>query len=138
MWVNRERYEKEQKLLRIIDLAFPMMVENAKRLVDGDYPTGNAVMILRNELGGRTMRPIDADALKTKINTTFFSGIGQIIDDAPTVELKEQLEALPSYEIKSMTVTDLAVLADRLNMELDIRLTPLSKEEPNENNQTEL
>lgn len=31
------------------------------------------------------MRPIDADALKKKINTVFFSEIGQIIDEAPTV-----------------------------------------------------
>lgn len=57
MWVNRERYEKEQKLLRIINLAFPMAIENAKRLVDGDYPTEKAVIILRNELGGINMRP---------------------------------------------------------------------------------
>lgn len=94
------------------------------------------------------MRPIDADALKTKINTTFFSEIGKIIDEAPTVELiskkiddrslQEQLESLSPQEVKSMTVSDLAVLASKLNMLLDIHLTPLSEEEPNENNQTKL
>ena len=31
------------------------------------------------------MRPIDADALKARINTAFFSEIGKIIDEAPTV-----------------------------------------------------
>ncbi len=43
------------------------------------------------------MRPIDADALKTRINTVFFSEIGQIIDDAPTVtEWTPVSERLPS------------------------------------------
>lgn len=32
------------------------------------------------------MRPIDADALKEKINTTFWSEIGAIIDNAPTID----------------------------------------------------
>lgn len=31
------------------------------------------------------MKPIDADALKAKINTVFFSEIEKIIDEAPTV-----------------------------------------------------
>ena len=32
------------------------------------------------------MRLIDADALKEKINTTFWSEIGAIIDNAPTID----------------------------------------------------
>ena len=35
------------------------------------------------------MRLIDADALKEKINTVFFSQIGKIIDDAPTIDAVE-------------------------------------------------
>ena len=31
-------------------------------------------------------RLIDADALKGRINTAFFSEIGKIIDDAPTID----------------------------------------------------
>lgn len=34
-------------------------------------------------------RLIDADALKGRINTAFFSEIGKIIDDAPTIDAVE-------------------------------------------------
>ena len=35
------------------------------------------------------MRLIDADALKEKINTAFWSEIGKLIDDAPTIDAVE-------------------------------------------------
>lgn len=43
------------------------------------------------------MRPIDADALKEKINITFWSEIGAIIDNAPTIEPKEKVEEILNY-----------------------------------------
>ena len=33
------------------------------------------------------MRPIDADALKTNINTAFWSEIGKLIDNAPSIDI---------------------------------------------------
>lgn len=52
------------------------------------------------------MRPIDADALKARINTVFFSEIGQIIDEAPTVnEWMPVSEKLPNKE-ELVLVTD--------------------------------
>ena len=33
------------------------------------------------------MRPIDADALKANINTAFWSEIGKLIDNAPSIDI---------------------------------------------------
>lgn len=41
-------------------------------------------------------------------------------------------------EAKTMTIEDLVVIASKYDMYLNISLTPLNKEEPNEDNQTEL
>lgn len=52
------------------------------------------------------MRLIDADALKSRINTVFFSEIGKIIDEAPTVnEWIPCSERLPDKE-ELVLVTD--------------------------------
>lgn len=41
-------------------------------------------------------------------------------------------------EVVAMTIEDLIVIASKYDMYLNISLTPLNKEEPNEDNQTEL
>lgn len=51
------------------------------------------------------MRPIDADALKARINTGFLSEIGKIIDEAPTVNgCIPCSEGLPKKEKKAYWV----------------------------------
>ena len=47
------------------------------------------------------MRLIDADALKANINTAFWSEIGKLIDDAPTIEVPKWIpcsERLPNED----------------------------------------
>ena len=54
------------------------------------------------------MRPIDADALKEKINTAFLSEIGKLIDNAPTIDAVSEWipcsERLPSNFSEDETV----------------------------------
>ena len=52
------------------------------------------------------MRLIDADALKEKINTVFYSQIGKIIDDAPTIDA---VEVVRCKDCKHLSVTTLGM-----------------------------